>query len=55
MKYDTLEVQNVKLGDHLIVVYMWDKMKKCRWACVVVYGPAHEELKAGFLAELSGV
>ena len=27
MKYDTLEVQTNELGDHLIVVNMWEKIK----------------------------
>jgi exonuclease III len=32
---------------------LWDVKKKCRWAVIVVYGPAHDDLKDDFLAELS--
>jgi exonuclease III len=51
-RYDSLDVQSVKLGEFMVLMYVWDCKKKCRWAVIVVYGPAHEEFKAKFLAEL---
>jgi hypothetical protein len=39
----------------MMLVNLWDKVKKCRWAFVSVYGPTHEELKDGFLAELASL
>ncbi|WVZ79382.1 hypothetical protein U9M48_026963, partial [Paspalum notatum var. saurae] len=32
---------------------LWDKQLKIKWNLIVVYGPAHEEGKKEFLAELS--
>jgi hypothetical protein len=37
----------------MILMFLWDKIKKCRWAAIVVYGPAHDNKKDEFLAELS--
>jgi hypothetical protein len=52
-KYDYLELQTIKLDKHMILLNLWDKMKKCRWAFSCVYGPAHEELMVDFLIELA--
>jgi hypothetical protein len=41
VRYDVLEVQSMKLGNSIILLNLWDKIKKCRWAVIVVYGPAH--------------
>jgi hypothetical protein len=43
-----LEVQSIKIGDHAILLNMWDVKKKFRWSFIFVYGPAHEELKSNF-------
>jgi exonuclease III len=53
VRYEVLEVQTVKLGEFMILMFLWDKIKKCRWAAIVVYGPAHDNKKDEFLAELS--
>lgn len=53
VKYETLEVQTVKLGEFMILLNLWDNKKKCRWAFICVYGPAHEDKKSDFLAELA--
>jgi exonuclease III len=53
VRYDVLEVQSVKLGNSMILLNLWDKIKKCRWYVIVVYGPAHENRKEDFLIELS--
>jgi hypothetical protein len=37
----------------MIVMNLWDKIKKCRWAVIVVYGPTNEERKVEFLSELA--
>jgi hypothetical protein len=43
----------VKLGNSMILLNLWDKIKKCIWAVIVVYGPAHKNRKEDFLVELS--
>ena len=52
-RYDSLGVQNVKMGDHMILMNLWDNKKKCRWSVITVYGPAHENMKSAFLAEMA--
>jgi endonuclease/exonuclease/phosphatase family metal-dependent hydrolase len=37
----------------MVLMNLWDKIKKFRWAAIVVYGPAHENRKDEFLSELS--
>ena len=51
-RYDSLGVQTVKLGKHMVLMNLWDNKKKCRWSDITVYGPAHEDLKP-LLAELA--
>ena len=52
-RYDTLGVQTVQVGEYMILMNLWDIKKKCRWSIITVYGPAHENMKASFLAEMA--
>jgi hypothetical protein len=45
-----LEVASTKVGRHIV---QFNQKGKCQWALLVVYGPAHEELKDDFLVGLS--
>jgi hypothetical protein len=45
VRYEVLEVQAVKIGEFMILMFLWDKIKKCRWAAILVYGHAHDNKK----------
>jgi len=49
-KYD---VGSFTKGDFMIQMNLWDKENKLKWNLIVVYGPAHDDLKFDFLCELS--
>lgn len=49
-KYD---VGSFTKGEFMIQMNLWDKENKLKWNLIVVYGPAHDELKFDFLSELA--
>ena len=53
IRKESLDVSAVRIRKHLVQVNLWDKKKKCQWALLAVYGPAYEELKDNFLAEMA--
>lgn len=53
VRNEFLDVSGTRIGNNIIQFNLWDKRKKCQWALLVVYGPAHEELKEAFLSDLS--
>lgn len=55
MRLETLEVIDVVRGKYILQINLFDKVKRCEWALLVVYGAAHDENKPEFLAELSSV
>jgi hypothetical protein len=48
----TFHIQDVITGDRCVKFYVTSKKDNFKWALVVVYGVAQEELKPDFLAEL---
>jgi hypothetical protein len=53
IRNDSLEVNAFKAGKYMLQFILWDKVKKCNWALIVVYGAAQEENKNDFLTELA--
>ena len=53
VRYESLGVQTVRVGEHMILMNLWDNKKKCRWSIITVYGPVHENMKSSFLAEMA--
>ena len=53
IRSETLDVSGFKSGKFMMQFVLWDKIKKCNWALIVVYGAAQEEHKEEFLAELA--
>jgi hypothetical protein len=46
-------VENFENGDFMIIANVFDKNLKKHWTLANVYGPAQDEMKNSFLAELS--
>ena len=38
-------------GKYILQINLFDKVKRCEWALLVVYGAAHDENKPEFLAD----
>jgi hypothetical protein len=53
IRNDRFEVENFENGDFMIIANVFDKSLKKHWTLVNVYGPAQDEMKTSFLAELS--
>lgn len=53
VRKDRFEVENVENGEFMISANIFDKKLKKTWSFANVYGPAQDELKDSFLAELS--
>jgi hypothetical protein len=53
VKTNSLDVNPVKIGRFMLQFVLWDKIKKCNWGLIVVYGAAHDDLKMDFLTELA--
>ena len=47
------DVGSFQEGQFLLQLNLWDKVMKRKWNFVNVYGPAQDEHKRGFLAELA--
>jgi hypothetical protein len=48
----TFDIGAIEEGDYYIKFHLCNKAYEFKWALVVVYGPAQDELKESFLAEL---
>lgn len=47
------DVRSFTKGEFMIQMNLWDEENKLKWNLIVVYGPAHDELKFDFLSELA--
>jgi exonuclease III len=53
IRKDRFEIENCETGEFMIIANIFDKMCKKHWSLGNVYGPAQDDLKEKFLAELS--
>ena len=53
VRCDKLDIISCVKGKHMLQLVLLDRPKKLKWGLIVVYGPAHEELKGDFLVELA--
>lgn len=54
-KCSVFDISRVVTGNNFIQLYLHHKDMKCDIAVIVVYGPAHDELKMNFLVDLAAV
>lgn len=53
IKNDRFDVESFENGEFMIIVNVFDKNLKKQWSLVNVYGPAHNDHRDSFLAELA--
>ena len=53
VRKDKFDIENFDSGDFIIIANVFDKSLKKNWSLANVYGPAQDEFKDSFLAELS--
>jgi hypothetical protein len=52
-KTDLFEVEDSKVGDFYVSMVLRHRITNLRWEMLTVYGPAHHDLSARFISELS--
>jgi hypothetical protein len=53
VKIEYYDVGAFHQGDFMLQLDLWDKINKCKWNLLVLYGAAQDENKIQFLSELS--
>ena len=53
VRCDKLDIISCVKGKHMLQLVLLDRPKKLKWGLIVVYGPAHEELKGDFFGRTS--
>jgi hypothetical protein len=53
VRQDSFGVLGHKIGEYILRLDFWDNKKNCKWSLLTIYGPAHDEFKNCFLAEIA--